>query len=172
MSFLIGQRLSQGYFLAYKNLLHQTHHLPTLASSVARRTDRIESAFGSRQGRIAGQGALPCGLARRIDVKDQIAAPLSIEDAANGFRCPAFRERLLLEERAEGFQTRTIDIGQEATQRGAMRKTSASKERHEGCLERLDALKEVSERPFSADGIADQQREKIDGFIRTEASTH
>ena len=54
---------------------------------------------------------MPCGLARRIDVKDQIAAPLSIEDAANGFRCPAFRERLLLEERAEGFQTRTIDIG-------------------------------------------------------------
>jgi hypothetical protein len=83
-------------------------------------------------------------LARRIDVKDQIAAPLSIEDAANGFRCPAFRERLLLEERAEGFQTRTIDIGQEATQTGAMRKASASKERHEGCLERLYSLKEGS----------------------------
>ncbi len=89
----------------------RAHHLPTLASSVARSTDRIESAFGSRQGRIAGQGALPCSLACRINVKDQIAAPLSIEDAANGFRCPAFRERLLLEERAEGFQTRTIDIG-------------------------------------------------------------
>ena len=44
----------------------------------------------------------------------------------------AFRERLLLEERAEGFQTRAIDIGQEATQTGAVRKTSASKERHEG----------------------------------------
>jgi len=53
----------------------RAHHLPALASSVARSTDRIESAFGSRQGRIAGQGALPCGLARRIDVKDQIAAP-------------------------------------------------------------------------------------------------
>jgi len=60
---------------------------------------------------------LPCSLARRINVKDQIAAPLSIEDTANGFRGPAFREGLLLEERAEGFQTRTIDIGQEATER-------------------------------------------------------
>jgi hypothetical protein len=71
-------------------------------------------------------------LTRRIDVKDQVAAPLPIEDAANGFRCPAIRKRLLLEERAEGFQTRAIDIGQEATQTGAVRKTSASKECHEG----------------------------------------
>ena len=111
-------------------------------------------------------------MARRIDVKDQIAAPLSIEDAANAFRCPALGERLLLEERAEGFQTRTIDSGQEATQTGAMRKTSASKERHEGCLERLYSLKEVGQGPFPADGITDQQCEKIDGFIAPEASSY
>ena len=36
----------------------------------------------------------------------------------------------------------------------------------------LYSLKEVSERPFSADRIADQQREKIDGFIRSEAPAH
>src|SRR2546421_5704827 len=59
-----------------------------------------------------------------------------------------------------------------ATQTGAMRKTSASKERHEGCLERLYSLKEVGKSPFPADGIADQQREKIDGFIRSEAPAH
>src|SRR5258708_12445017 len=53
-----------------------------------------------------------------------------------------------------------------------MRKTIASKQRHECCLERLYSLKEVSEGPFSADGIADQQHEKIDGFIRSEASAH
>jgi hypothetical protein len=41
-------------------------------------------------------------------------------------------ERLLLEERAERFQTRAVDISQEATQTGAVRKTSASEERHEG----------------------------------------
>jgi len=50
-------------------------------------------------------------LACRIDVKDNVATTLAVEDAANGFRGPAFRERLLLEERAEGFETRTIDIG-------------------------------------------------------------
>src|SRR5437016_12699917 len=53
-----------------------------------------------------------------------------------------------------------------------MRKSIASKERHECCLERLDSLKEVSQRPFPADGIADQQREKIDGFIRSEAPAY
>ena len=86
---------------------------------------------------------MPCCLARRINVKDNVAATLSIEDAPNGFRGPAFGERILLEECAERFQTRAIDIGQEATQTGAMRKTSASKERHEGCFERRYALKEV-----------------------------
>ena len=115
---------------------------------------------------------MPCGLARRIDIKDDVAATLSIEDAANGFRGPAFGKAVLLEERAERFQAGTIDIGQEATQTGAMGKTLAPKQRHEGCLERRDALKEVSERPFSADGIADQQGQKIDGFIAAEASSH
>jgi hypothetical protein len=42
-------------------------------------------------------------LTRRIDVKDNVAAPQAVENAANGFRGPAFRERLLLEERAERF---------------------------------------------------------------------
>src|SRR6266568_5989941 len=135
MSFLIGQRLSQGYFLAYKNLLHQTDHLTALAPSVARRADGIESALCCRQRRIAGQCALPGCLTCRIDVKDKIVATLSIEDAANGFLCPAFCEHMLLEEGAEGFQTRTIHGGQKATQTRPMGKTSAPKECHEGCLE-------------------------------------
>ena len=65
----------------------------------------------------------------------------------------ASRERILLEECAERFQTRAIDIGQEATQRGAMRKTPASKQSHEGRFERRYALKEVGQGPFPTDGI-------------------
>ena len=42
-----------------------------------------------------------------------------------------------------------------------MRKTSASKERHEGCLERLYALKEVGKSPFPTDGIPYQRPEKL-----------
>ena len=35
----------------------------------------------------------------------------------------------------------------------------------------LYSLKEVSKSPFPADGIADQQREKIDRFIASKASS-
>src|SRR2546423_14893454 len=62
--------------------------------------------------------------------------------------------------------------GRPATQARPMRKSMASKERHECCLERLDSLKEVSQRPFEASGIAEKPREKIDGFIRSEAPAH
>ena len=70
-----------------------------LSSQEHRRHPRRRLAAGKG----GSQGALPCGLARRIDVKDQIAAPLSIEDAANGFRGPTFAEGMLLEKRAERF---------------------------------------------------------------------
>ena len=52
-----------------------------------------------------------------------------------------------------------------------MGKTLASKESHEGCLERRDALKEVSQGPLPADGIAHQGREKIDGLIAAKSSS-
>ena len=53
-----------------------------------------------------------------------------------------------------------------------MRKASASKQRHEGCVERDQALKELGQGPFSADRIADQQGEKINGFIGAKASAY
>jgi hypothetical protein len=46
---------------------------------------------------------LPRRLARCINVKDNVAATLAIEDTANGFRGPPFGEALLLKECAEGF---------------------------------------------------------------------
>ena len=53
-----------------------------------------------------------------------------------------------------------------------MRQTSAPKQRHEGGLERRDALKEVGQRPFPADGIPHQRPEKVDGLIAAEASSY
>jgi hypothetical protein len=110
-------------------------------------------------------------LARCIDVKDQVAPPLSVEDAANAFCCPSFSEAMLFEERAERFQTRAVHIGQEATQTRAVWQRSTSKQSHEGRFEGRYPLKEVRQRPFPADGIADQHCEKIDGLIAAEASS-
>jgi hypothetical protein len=53
-----------------------------------------------------------------------------------------------------------------------MGETSAPKQSHERCLERLHSLKEISQGPFSADGIAYQQSEKINGFVGAEASSY
>jgi hypothetical protein len=53
-----------------------------------------------------------------------------------------------------------------------MRKACPSEQRHERCLERSQALKEISQRPFSADRIAYQHSEKIKGFIGAESPTY
>jgi hypothetical protein len=48
----------------------------------------------------------------------------------------------------------------------------ASKQRQEGCFEWRDALEEVGQGPFPADGIPYQQPEKIAGLLAAEASSH
>jgi hypothetical protein len=111
---------------------------------------------------------LACG----IDIKDDVAPPLSIPDTADGFWSPSFGKTVLLKECTKRFQAGTIHVSQETAQAGAMGKVGTPKQRHEGCPEGSDTLKEVSERPFSADGIADQQGQKINGFIAAETSSY
>jgi hypothetical protein len=53
-----------------------------------------------------------------------------------------------------------------------MGQASSPKQGHECRLEWTYALKKVSQRPFSADGIADQHGQKINGFIGAEASSY
>src|SRR5436305_14431946 len=79
------------------------HHLTTLASRVAGRTDGIESASRGRQFSSSGQGSLPCCLARGIDIKNDVAPTISVPQTANAFRCPLFCETVLLDERAVGL---------------------------------------------------------------------
>jgi len=116
ISFFIGWKLSQGHFLAYKNLLHQTNNLSTLASGVARSTDLIQSAPGFRQFQATGQRPLSRGLACAIDIKDDGATLLPIEDATNRLWCPSLCQGVLLEEQTEGFQTLPIQSSQEPAQ--------------------------------------------------------
>ena len=71
----------------------RAHHLTTLAPEVSRCTDGIKSASCCRQRRIARQRALPSCLTGRVDVKDHVAARLSVEDSANGFRGPGIARR-------------------------------------------------------------------------------
>lgn len=79
------------------------------------------------------------------------------------------RKTGLLKERTKRFQAGTIHVSQETAQAGAMGKAVPPKERHEGCPERNETLKEVGERAFEASGIANQQSEKINRFIPARA---
>src|SRR5450631_2251247 len=58
-------------------------HLPALATSVARHADGIKSALSRRQEWITRQCSLSCCLTCCIDIKDNVATVLSIEDASN-----------------------------------------------------------------------------------------
>ncbi|GAC1399132.1 MAG: hypothetical protein NVSMB49_08750 [Ktedonobacteraceae bacterium] len=80
-----------------------TNHLTSLAPFVARRTDRIESAFCSRERRIAWECSLPCRLAGGIDSKDDVTMALPIPHTANRLGRPPIGKALLLEKRAERF---------------------------------------------------------------------
>jgi hypothetical protein len=78
-------------------------YLTTLAACVARRTDGIEAAPRGRQLRSTGQGSLSGCLTSGIDIKDNEALSLPVEDPTNGFCGPSFGKTLLLEESAERF---------------------------------------------------------------------
>ena len=110
VSFLIGQRLSQGYFLAYKNLLHQTHDLAALAPPVAGGTDIIQPAKGRGEFFYLGQGALAGRLTRAIDIKDHPCVSCSIHQTPDfpGWRLIRERaaEQIIEKERAQGFDWR------------------------------------------------------------------
>jgi hypothetical protein len=80
-----------------------TYHLTPLASSVTGRADGIESASRGRQFSRTGQGSLPGWLTGGIDIKDDEAARLSVEDPANGFCGPPVCKAMLLEEHAQGL---------------------------------------------------------------------
>jgi hypothetical protein len=51
-------------------------------------------------------------LAGGINIKDNVMTPLSIPQPPNGLLRPAIAEAMLLEQGAERFHTRTIDIGE------------------------------------------------------------
>jgi len=110
--------------------------LPSFSSGEAWRTDGIQSASRGRQGWITGQRRLSCGLACGIDAKNDVAVSPPIPNATDGFVGPPRGLAVLLEEGPKGFDTGTIDIGEIATQAGAMRQAFASKQGHESCCER------------------------------------
>src|SRR6266700_8212954 len=107
MSFLIGWRLSQGHFLAYRNILHQTHDLSSLAPGVTRSTQLLQPTLGSRQVCCLRQGALAGRFSGAIDVEDDPTDSTAIHQSPG---LPLLRQRaaeqVIEEEAAQGFNWR------------------------------------------------------------------
>jgi hypothetical protein len=107
-----------------------------------------------------------------IDVKDDVATPLPIPDPTDGIVRPPLSKTVLLEEGAKRFQAGAIYACQETTQRGAMGEVSTPKQGHERSLKGSQTMKEVSQGPFSTNGVANEQSQKVERFIAPEAPTH
>src|SRR6266567_1423257 len=154
MSFLIGPRLSQGYFLAYKNLLHQTHHFSPLASQIARRTNGIEAPMdrGLRLG--LGKRTLAGSLSGPVHVNDEPGLSHPVEQATGGSkRVPG--EQILLKVCAQGFHTLLVKGGKEAGERRTMRQQISPKERHIRLCEWQEPFVKCPQGRFTAESIAD-----------------
>ena len=61
------------------------NHLPSLASCVATRADRVEPSFRWRECWVAGQSPLACGLPGGIDIKDDVTTPQTARRSRQGF---------------------------------------------------------------------------------------
>ncbi len=149
-----------------------TDDLPALAPGVAGSTHLTQPPLGCRQLRGFWQGALAGGLARAIDVEDHSLATCSINQPAG---LPLFTQRarqpIFKKEGAQGFDSRLGEAGKKATQRGACWQLLPSEEGHEASGKGVQTLVEGFQRPFTADGIAEEHRDKVDDLIAPEAAT-
>ena len=80
-------------------------------------------------------------------------------------------QQIFQKERAQGLDRGLVKGGEKATECRTRRQTVASKERHERACPGLDLLVKGFQRPFAADGIAEEHRDKIDHLVATEAAT-
>ncbi len=155
ISFLIGQRLSQGYFLAYKNLLHQTDDLPALAPRVARSTDLIQATLWCRQFLCLRPRPLPGGFPRPINVKDHAGVSCSINKSAGvSLFVQRAREQIGEKEGAQGFggfKAHTRKIARECRAGGQF---LAVEQGHEGLRKGEEPLVKLLQGAFATDGVA------------------
>ena len=148
------------------------YDFPSLASRVARSAQGTQAPrwrwpiCGHRQSLLAGR------LARPIDVEDEEVISLSVPQST----CLLFfhertSQQIVEEEASQGLDSGLVKRGEKAAERRTRRQALAPEERHECACPGLQPLVKGFQRPFTACGIAEQNGEKIDHFIASEAAT-
>src|SRR5260370_26054319 len=107
-----------------------THPFSPLACEVARRASLIETTMGSRQRLQLGKSPLPGSLPGPIDIHEKPRLRASVHDPTRESKRGA-GQQILLEERAQGLDTRLIQRREEARKRRARGQAGAAKQGHE-----------------------------------------
>jgi len=110
-------------------------------------------------------------LARSIDINDQQTLPLTIQKSTDELAGAALLREVSDEDLPQGITTSGVNRSQEATEGGAMRQLVAAKERHKGLGKRDESVNEGLEGWFAADGIAEQERHKVNDLKGASAPT-
>jgi hypothetical protein len=145
------------------------HHLTASASRVPRRTDGKQTPLWGRQVNALGQSPLSSSLSGAIEVEDNPSIPLSIPQTAHAFGWSGASERILQEDRSQGFHRRRVHCRKEATERGTMRQLAAPEQGHKWGGKWLQTRVLGCQCRFTAQSIADEHNDKVDSLKGAEA---
>ncbi len=150
------------------------HHLSTLTPFVARSTDVIQPAKGRGECFCLGQGTLAGCLTGAIEIKDHPGVSCSIHQTPGLLLIGVVREwateHIIEKKRAHSFNGRLGQCCQKAREGRAGGELVTVKESHEGDRKGLEPLVEGFQGGFPADGIAEENREKIDDLVVPETT--
>jgi len=111
-------------------------------------------------------------LARLIDVEDEEVISLSVPPSTwLLFLHESTSKQIVEEEGSQGLDSGLVKRGEKAAERRTRRQARAPEERHECACPGLQPLVKGFQRPFTACGRAQQDGEKIEHFIASEAAT-
>src|SRR5260221_841292 len=141
-------------------------NFPTLAPGVASSTDLIQATLSRRQVLRLRQGALAGRPSGAIDVEDLPLDARSIQQLAS---LPLFGERageqILQKEHTQGFDSRRGEAAKKATKRRTAGQLLPVEQGHEGLRPRSQPFIEGFEGAFATDGVAEDDRQKVDHLV-------
>ena len=147
------------------------HHLSSLTSQIAWRTDLVQSSSCRRQFLTPLKCSLPGWLPGSVNIEDHMTLSLPIPHSPDGIFRPPLSEALF-ELSTKRLQTRMVNGGEKATQAGSMRELSTSEQGHKGHGERSEMGKKFLESAFPSDGVAKEQHEEVDDLVLPKAPPH
>jgi hypothetical protein len=111
-------------------------------------------------------------LARASHIENEEVVPVPVPQSTWMLLFPQRTSQQLVQKKAsQGLDRSLIQRGEKAAERRTGRQTVAPTERHERVCPGLQPFVKAFQRPFAADGIAEQHGDKINHLVTPEAAT-